>query len=143
VNDLWAVMHDPERGTARPGLTRRRIMAKLGEYSDWNEAQAAWQLADNRIKAGLALEVDYLVIRDSADPEWAKRYPQVRPGRLTALLAFPGRFVRVRIYGNDYTGTVVKATLKAADVRFWTGGGERIRSFPILPHDSWARGVQA
>jgi len=166
---LWAILHDPVNGRAGRTMNgfRRRVMAELATFDTYEEALAAWTRADarrparskvrqtkdlgpsefrryerDRYVAGPTLELDYLAVRSTNDREFARRYPQVAAGRLTALLAHEGGRVQVRIYGNDYAGTVVRESRLSADVMFTAAGGPRVRRFPILPESPFDRGVQ-
>ena len=164
-HQLWAVIKpldwkgNPVPSGKRTGPSYRREMILLGSYQSYDEALAAWQLADSRRRAGRSRigiastqyayvnaaeqELEYLAVRTDDDADWAGRYPVVPAGRWTALLAGVGSSVRVRIYGNTYRGTVVRVRKTTADVTFSTRDRTRTASFPILPASPFARGVHA
>ena len=128
THDLWAVLAD---GT----------MARIGRSEDFVSMAEAWKLADDRRLAGIVPEVRYLAIRSSEDSEWQARYRHVASDRLSVLRTREGSRVRVRIYGNDYVGRVVRSGLKTADVEFSTNAGLRVRQFRILPRTATERGI--
>lgn len=108
-----------------------------------------WAMADKRLRAyGLPGHVE---VRDESDP----KVPQDRwwtaattPASWLATMA--GDKVIVRIYGNTYVATVVRAGVKTVDARFaattrkggWGGGSPlRVRTFP-LDGGTYNRGVE-
>jgi translation initiation factor IF-1 len=160
---LWAVLTNLDwHGN------ETRVMARLGIYSTFDAALADHQIADARVRGqharrsirihqsdvGLARvapasqRLEYLAVRSEDDLGWAQRYPNVNPGRWTALLTREGSTVRVHIYGNTYTGTVTRSRRLSAEVTFATVGDQRARekranTFPILPPSRFDRGIQS
>lgn len=156
-SQLWAVVTPLDARGNPDGI---RQMALLGSFETYDEALAAWHLADDRRRAGrstigITVEVgrgrytashqrlDYLAVRSADDEDWNTRYRRIQPGRWTALLAGEGRTVRVRIFGNDYRGTVVRCRKLTAEVRFNTRDRTYVKTFPILPASAFDRGVHA
>jgi len=160
---LWAVLTNIDwHGN------ETKVMARLGSYATYPEALEVYEVAVARTRGahartsirihqsdvGLARvapatqRLDYLAVRSEDDLGWAARYPNVNPGRWTALMTREGSTVRVHIYGGTYQGTVTKARRLSAEVTFSTRGDERERTsrantFPILPPSRFDRGVQS
>lgn len=151
THSVWAVITQTQRQTSR------RVMARLAPGLDWDTAVSTWDLADRRRRQGrdeISLsqadgygtqKLDYLVVRSDSDPVWPRRYPVVPAGRWSALLTVLGSRVRVRIYGNTYTGTVTSIRRLSANVTFRTvtDPTPRTNSFPILPRSRFDRGIQS
>ena len=87
----------------------------------WDEMQERWRIADERLHRFDYLD-GHVEVRAIDDPKVTDAIPQQPwPGwdREAARLAIlPGDKVRIHIYANTYTGTVVSAGLKTALVRF-------------------------
>ena len=140
----------PAKSPVYPGTTIRQgppeWTTTIVSVGDWDDMQKRWNIADRRLRR-LGLE-GHLEVRSTDDPKthvrgWSGVEPPTRysiDAKAARLAILPGDRIRVRIYGNTYSGSVISTAIKSCAVRFaartrkggWGGEApERERRFGI------------